>query len=164
MEASADDGTTADKSSRLLHCIYTTPVGTWMRRHVADAEPCHPLRIPLQGNSHYSENAGWNLGMLPQTSELDGNFMACPIDVIDISACQIRAIGDVYPVKPLGAFITREGPERRIRWKIIAISADDSMAYRIDDVADIEKELPRNLELIRDWLKRSGFSGEHGEI
>ena len=164
MEVSDYNGTSADKSSRLLHFICTTPVGTWMRRHVADAEPCHPLRVPLQGNSHYNENAGWNLGILPQTSELGGNFMACPIDVIDISACRIRAIGDVYPVKPLGAFITREGPERRIRWKIIAISAEDSMAYRIDDVADIEKELPRNLELIRNWLKRSGFSGDQGEI
>mmetsp|Transcript_31405 Transcript_31405/g.81802 ORF Transcript_31405/g.81802 Transcript_31405/m.81802 type:complete len:100 (-) Transcript_31405:243-542(-) len=37
-------------------------------------------------------------------------------------------------------------------WKVIAISLDDPKAEVINDVADIEKHLPGELEAIKVWL------------
>ena len=41
-------------------------------------------------------------------------------------------------------------------WKVIAISANDPKAADINDVADVEKHFPGELEKIRVWFRHGG--------
>ena len=38
-------------------------------------------------------------------------------------------------------------------WKVIAISTADPMAAKLNDVADVEKHMPGELEKVRVWFR-----------
>jgi inorganic pyrophosphatase len=38
-------------------------------------------------------------------------------------------------------------------WKIVAIDADDAWAPRLNDIGDVERELPGTLNAIREWFR-----------
>ena len=73
-----------------------------------------------------------------------------------------RRTGEVYLIKPLGAFaVVEEGPQL-FRWKIIGIAADHRMASELRAVPDVTIKLPGMLEEIREWL-RTSLSTSGGE-
>ena len=113
----------------------------------------------------YSSAIPWNYGMLPRTYEdpkhttwpgmegLPGD--GDPLDVIEISKSRRAEIGDVYPVKVVGALALIDDGE--VDWKILAIRADDEMASRVHDLGDVDAaELERIQVWFRDYKIKDG--------
>ena len=73
-----------------------------------------------------------------------------PLDVCDISSTP-RPTGAVYQVKVLGALAMIDDGEAD--WKLLVLRADDPLAARCDDVADLERELPGAVSALREWLR-----------
>jgi inorganic pyrophosphatase len=73
-----------------------------------------------------------------------------PVDVVEIGA-SARATGAVVAVKALGVYAMIDDGE--LDWKVIAIAADDPKAGLVNDVADVEKHFPGELDKIRIWFR-----------
>jgi inorganic pyrophosphatase len=101
----------------------------------------------------------FNYGCLPQTWE-DPTFIhpdaeGCrgdndPLDVCDIGA-RIVAPGSVRPVKVLGVLCMID--EGEADWKVVVIDAADKWAPFLNDIHDVERELPGTLDAIREWFR-----------
>merc|ERR1712216_871636 len=106
----------------------------------------------------YPYNINWNYGMLPQTWEdpkhvhptMDVKGDNDPVDVVEIGS-RALATGSVSPVKPIGVYAMIDDGE--LDWKVICISTSDPKASDINDVADVEKHMPGELEKIRVWFR-----------
>ena len=61
------------------------------------------------------------------------------MDVVEISE-RVAAMAEVYAVKPLAVLAMIDDGE--LDWKIIAIRADDPKAALMNDVEDVEREMP----------------------
>lgn len=123
------------------------------------------LCLPMCPCSHagklrfYPYNINWNYGMIPQTwedpkaknEECGGIFGDNdPVDVVEIGSTQL-AMGGMYPVKVLGCYAMIDDGE--LDWKVIAINEADPKAADVNDVADVEKVFPGELEKIRVWFR-----------
>jgi inorganic pyrophosphatase len=73
-----------------------------------------------------------------------------PVDIVEIGSAAC-AMGGVYPVKALGALAMIDDGE--VDWKVLAIRADDPLAAKLNDVADVERELPGEIEKVRVWFR-----------
>ena len=99
----------------------------------------------------YPYNINWNYGMLPQTWEDPQHVHPTmnvkgdndPVDVVEIGSTQLE-MGSVTSVKPLGVYAMID--EGELDWKVICISTSDPKASDINDVADVEKHMPGELE------------------
>jgi len=89
----------------------------------------------------------WNYGCLPQTWE-DPNVLNpdvnCkgdndPVDVVEIGSKTLPT-GTVTKVKVLGILAMIDDGE--LDWKVIAIDAADPLASSLNDIVDVEKNLP----------------------
>eukprot|EP00271_Cylindrocystis_brebissonii_P017789 TRINITY_DN4766_c0_g1_i1.p1 TRINITY_DN4766_c0_g1~~TRINITY_DN4766_c0_g1_i1.p1 ORF type:complete len:583 (+),score=48.27 TRINITY_DN4766_c0_g1_i1:460-2208(+) len=138
--------------------------------------------VPDQVPSHFADNAPYNIGYLPQTwanpkrgpakaslqtylhpSQENGDETAqqlaewhynnLPIEVLEIGAETARRVGEVYLVKPLGAFLVGSESARELSWKVIAISSDDELAKKMTSIDCLQKQLPGILDLMRQWLR-----------
>merc|ERR1719440_2354395 len=102
----------------------------------------------------------WNYGCLPQTWEdpnvkgdddVNGAFGDDdPVDVVEIGAASLD-MGSVTPVKALGVLSMIDDGE--LDWKVIAISASDEHADKINDVDDIEAFYPGTVAGVREWFR-----------
>lgn len=70
--------------------------------------------------------------------------------MVEIGSAQLPT-GSVTAVKPLGALALVDGGE--LDWKIICINADDPLAAQLNDVEDVERVMPGELDAIRDWFR-----------
>lgn len=106
----------------------------------------------------YPYNINWNYGLLPQTWEdpdkknedLDTVGDNDPVDVVEIGTTTLK-MGGVYSVKPLGVYAMID--EGELDWKVIAINIDDPKAPLVNDVEDVEREFPGELERIMVWFR-----------
>ena len=73
-----------------------------------------------------------------------------PVDVVEIGDAEL-AMGSVTAVKPLGVLAMIDDGE--LDWKVIAISAADPRASEVNDVEDVERVFPGELERIRVWFR-----------
>lgn len=73
-----------------------------------------------------------------------------PVDVVEIGS-QTAETGGVYPVKVLGVYAMIDDGE--LDWKVIAIRADDPKADAVNDVEDVEREFPGQLQAIYEWFR-----------
>ena len=71
-------------------------------------------------------------------------------DVVEIGSAALE-MGSVVPVKPVGVYAMIDDGE--LDWKVIAISTADPKADDVNDVADVEKHFPGELEKIRVWFR-----------
>mmetsp|Transcript_5626 Transcript_5626/g.34906 ORF Transcript_5626/g.34906 Transcript_5626/m.34906 type:complete len:186 (+) Transcript_5626:616-1173(+) len=130
---------------------------------VATDEPSTPIKQDIKkGNLRfYPYNINWNYGLIPQTwedpdvtnTEVDADGVAGdndPVDVVEIGSAAGK-MGGVYKVKPVGVFAMIDDGE--LDWKVIAISVDDPKANMVNDVEDVEKHYPGELEKIRVWFR-----------
>jgi len=102
----------------------------------------------------------WNYGCLPQTwedpnvkgdADVGGAFGDDdPVDVVEIGADSL-AMGSFTAVKVLGCLSMIDDGE--LDWKVIAISAADEHADKINDVGDIEEYYPGTVSGIREWFR-----------
>ncbi|CAF1324888.1 unnamed protein product [Rotaria sordida] len=100
----------------------------------------------------------WNYGALPQTWE-DPNHVDKdtkttgdndPLDVCEIST-SLHGTGSIVPVKIVGVLgLIDEG---ETDWKLIGIDIRDKLASQINDIDDVDKQLPGLLEATRRWFK-----------
>lgn len=73
-----------------------------------------------------------------------------PVDVVEIGARLIQP-GAVRPVKVLG--ILGMIDEGECDWKVVTIDAEDKWAPFLNDIDDVEKEIPGMLHSIREWYR-----------
>eukprot|EP00879_Flechtneria_rotunda_P021715 GHRR01022899.1.p4 GENE.GHRR01022899.1~~GHRR01022899.1.p4 ORF type:complete len:114 (-),score=41.54 GHRR01022899.1:545-886(-) len=60
-------------------------------------------------------------------------------------------MGGVYPVKPLGIYAMIDDGE--LDWKVIAISTADPKATSVNNLEDVEREFPGQLQKILEWFR-----------
>ncbi|KAK3260041.1 hypothetical protein CYMTET_30987 [Cymbomonas tetramitiformis] len=100
----------------------------------------------------------FNYGAFPQTWEDPSDVSEDtghkgdddPLDVIEVGARQLKT-GEVVPVKVLGVLAMIDDGETD--WKVLVIRKDDLLADKINDVDDLEVELPGAVGAIREWLR-----------
>jgi inorganic pyrophosphatase len=73
-----------------------------------------------------------------------------PLDVVEIGA-RIIPSGYVRPVKVLGILLMID--EGECDWKVICIDSEDKWAPYLNDVRDVEEQLPQLLSSIREWYR-----------
>ncbi|KAJ9526526.1 inorganic pyrophosphatase precursor [Haematococcus lacustris] len=143
-----------------LHYICEIPKETSAKMEVATDEVGTPIKQDVKKGKlrFYPYNINWNYGMLPQTWEdpakKDEALQAAgdndPVDVVEIGTGVHRS-GGVYKVKPLGVYAMIDDGE--LDWKVIAIALDDPKANLVNDVADVEKHFPGELEKVLAWFR-----------
>lgn len=143
-----------------LHYICEIPKETSAKMEVATDEEGTPIKQDVKKGKlrFYPYNINWNYGLLPQTwedpdaknADLDAAGDNDPVDVVEISS-QPHQQGGVYRVKPLGVYAMIDDGE--LDWKVIAIAVDDPKAALVNDVEDVEKHFPGELEKILVWFR-----------
>lgn len=73
-----------------------------------------------------------------------------PLDVCEIGARIIKP-GDIRPVKVLGVLLMID--EGECDWKVVAIDVEDKWAPFLNDIDDVEREIPGLLDSIREWYR-----------
>ncbi|KAL4525593.1 hypothetical protein Ndes2437A_g04043 [Nannochloris sp. 'desiccata'] len=152
--------TTGSPEEGTLNYMCEIPKETTAKFELITDEVYNPIKQDIKDDKlrFYPYNINWNYGMLPQTwedpEEEDPNVLNAggdndPVDVVEIGnvACQT---GGIYKIKPLCAFAMVD--EGEVDWKIIAIRTDDPNAAEVNDVEDIERVFPGELEKIRTWF------------
>lgn len=101
----------------------------------------------------------FNYGCFPQTWE-DPTFIhpdaeGCrgdndPLDVCEIGA-RIVPCGSIRAVKILGILCMID--EGEADWKVVVIDKDDKWAPFLNDVQDVEVQMPGMLDCIREWFR-----------
>jgi len=101
----------------------------------------------------------FNYGCLPRTWEdpthVHPDTMGCrgdndPLDVCEIGLRIIQP-GGIRPVKILGILCMIDDGEAD--WKVVTIDAEDKWAPFLNDISDVEKHLPGQLNAIREWFR-----------
>lgn len=144
-----------------LNFICEIPKETKAKMEVATDEEKTPIKQDTKKGKlrDYPYNINWNYGMLPQTWEdpaiknPEVEDMAGdndPVDVVEIGSTAL-GMGSVHKVKVLGIYAMIDDGE--LDWKVIAISTEDPLAATLNDVEDVEKAMPGELEKIRVWFR-----------
>jgi len=144
----------------LVHFICEIPKETAAKLEVATDEVGTPIKQDVKKGKlrFYPYNINWNYGLLPQTWEdpthVNKDVNAAgdndPVDVVEIGSSPLK-VGGVYKVKPLGVYAMIDDGE--LDWKVIAINVDDPKAALVNDVEDVEREFPGELENIKAWFR-----------
>jgi len=149
-----------DAGDGLLNFICEIPKETSAKMEVATDEPKNPIKQDTKKGKlrFYPYNINWNYGLLPQTwedpavahPELEVMGDNDPVDVVEVGSTQLE-MGGVYKVKPIGCLAMIDDGE--LDWKVITISVDDPKAAAINDVEDLEREMPGEIEKILVWFR-----------
>lgn len=144
----------------LLNFVCEIPKESAAKMEVATDETNTPIKQDTKKGKlrFYPYNINWNYGLLPQTwedpahknTECDAAGDNDPVDVVEIGS-QACDMGGVYPVKPLGVYAMIDDGE--LDWKVICIRADDPLAAKLNDVEDVERELPGELQKVLEWFR-----------
>lgn len=149
----------------LYNMVVEIPRWTNAKMEIATKEPMNPIKQDIKnGDLRYVHNIYpfkgyiWNYGAIPQTWEnpkhVDASTSAKgdndPIDVCEIGSKTLER-GQVVPVKVLGVLALIDVGETD--WKLIVIRADDPLAQKLNDVADIESVIPGLLADTYKWFK-----------
>mmetsp|Transcript_2661 Transcript_2661/g.3554 ORF Transcript_2661/g.3554 Transcript_2661/m.3554 type:complete len:315 (-) Transcript_2661:268-1212(-) len=129
---------------------------------IATDEPGNPIKQDEKKGVLREFKKGdiyFNYGCFPQTWE-DPTFIhpdadGCrgdndPVDVVEIGA-KIIAPGGIRPVKVLGILCMID--EGECDWKVVVIDAEDRYAPFLNDIEDVEKEMPGMLSAVREWYR-----------
>ena len=73
-----------------------------------------------------------------------------PIDGVEVGVAQLRS-GSVTKVKVLGVLAMIDDGETD--WKVICINCDDPLASRINSLADLERQYPTMVNVVREWFR-----------
>jgi len=141
--------------------ICEIPKESAAKMEVATDEEKTPIKQDVKKGAlrFYPYNINWNYGMLPQTWEDPGHKNEeaggvfgdnDPVDVVEIGSSRLQ-MGGIYQVKPLGVFAMIDDGE--LDWKIIAINVEDPLADKLNDVEDVEREMPGELQKIKEWFR-----------
>ena len=144
----------------LYNFVNEIPKFTKAKMEVATKEASNPIAQDMKKGKlrDYHGPIFWNYGCLPQTWEDPGvkhPELGCfgdndPVDVVEIGSSVI-ASGAVSQIKVLGVLAMIDDGE--LDWKVIAIKADDAMAAKLNDIADVDTHMPGVVSGIREWFR-----------
>lgn len=136
------------------------PKMTRAKMEMMRGEAFNPIGQDTKGGAlrEYHGPIFWNYGFLPQTwedptaehRELKVFGDNDPLDVVEIGS-RARGEGEVLEVKALGSLAMIDSGE--LDWKVIAVAKDDPLAERLQDIVDVEAELPGVVSGIREWFR-----------
>jgi nucleosome-remodeling factor subunit len=154
-----------DQQNNIFNAVIEIPRWSNAKMEINKKEKLNPITQDVKNNKlRFVNNVFpyhgyiWNYGALPQTWE-DPNVLdeltGCkgdndPLDVCEIGS-RVYQRGSVVQVKVLGALgLIDEG---EADWKIIAIDITDPLAAKLNDINDVEAQLPGLLDATRDWFR-----------
>ncbi|CAI7886168.1 unnamed protein product [Closterium sp. NIES-53] len=150
-------------SSASFHFVCLCPRGSTYDMAISLTERLSPLKSRLVNRnlSRLSEPSPWHFGLLPQTlaneefpSEVAGlSNDNQPLDAIELGF-GVRQVGDVYEVRPIGAFGLVDPLTRALSWKVLVVAWDDPLFGRATGLDDVESLFPGVTDRLRTWLAR----------
>lgn len=155
-----DDAT--NKPTPYLNFVCEIPKFSRKKYEIATDETGNPIKQDEKKGVLREFKKGdifFNYGCLPRTWEDPTHIHpdaegTCgdndPLDVCDIGLKVIKP-GDVRPVKVLGVLCMID--EGETDWKVVVIDAEDKWAPFLNDINDVEEQLPGTLEAIREWFR-----------
>jgi len=150
----------ADGDAELYNFIVEIPKYTTAKMEVNKENKFNPIMQDIKKEQPRFYKYGitfFNYGLLPQTwedpgvkdSEGNGGDND-PLDVMEVGSRPLP-MGSVVPVKVLGCLeLIDEGETDH---KIIVLAADDPLASRVGDMAELEAAQPGVTEALATWLK-----------
>mmetsp|Transcript_46258 Transcript_46258/g.46728 ORF Transcript_46258/g.46728 Transcript_46258/m.46728 type:complete len:304 (-) Transcript_46258:119-1030(-) len=155
-----DDET--DQPTPYLNFVNEIPKFSRKKYEIATDEEGNPIKQDEKKGVLREFKKGdifFNYGCLPRTWEdpthVHPDAEGCrgdndPLDVCDIGM-RICSPGEVRPVKVLGILCMID--EGEADWKVVVIDADDKWAPFLNDIDDVDKYLPGQLDAIREWFR-----------
>jgi len=155
----------ANAEKTVCNMVVEVPRWTNAKMEIATKEKMNPIKQDVKkGKLRYVHNCFphhgyiWNYGALPQTWEdpkhqdTHTNCMGDndPIDVCEIGF-KIHPLGSVIQVKPLGIMALID--EGETDWKVIAIDVTDPLAEKLNDIEDVETQMPGFLKATEEWFR-----------
>jgi len=148
-------------SASTYNMMCEIPKWTRAKFEVAVKEPNNPIKQDEKKGVVREYKHGdmlFNYGFMPQTWE-DPNTVTedtgykgddDPLDMVEVG-CRAMVCGQVAEVKVIGVLAMIDDGETD--WKVFCIRVDDPLAALIDDVADLEKQLPGAVSAMREWFR-----------
>lgn len=144
-----------------FHMMCEIPKWTRAKFEIATKEPGNPIKQDEKKGVLREYKHGdmlFNYGFMPQTWEdpehvsADTGFKGDddPLDMVEIGCRQMKC-GQVAEVKVLGVLAMIDDGETD--WKVFCIRTDDPLAGAINDVDDLERELPGVVSTMREWFR-----------
>ena len=148
-----------------FHAVVEIPRWTNAKMEVDTRSPLHPIvqdqkkgKLRFVANSFPHHGYMWNYGCLPQTWEKPGHTdpaTGCggdndPVDVCEIGG-RVARRGEVLEVKVLGVLAMVDDGETD--WKVIVIDVDDPLAASLNNMDDVDREMPGFKEATREWFR-----------
>lgn len=150
------------KSTNCYNFVCEIPKFTRKKFEIATDEEGTPIKQDTKKGKLREFKKGdifFNYGCFPQTWE-DPTFIhpdaeGCrgdndPLDVCEIGS-RIVPCGGIRPVKILGILCMID--EGECDWKVVTIDAEDKWAPFLNDIDDVEREMPGMLSAIREWYR-----------
>merc|ERR1719181_721573 len=148
------------KDGDLYNAVIEIPKYTKAKMEIATKEASNPIAQDMKKGKlrDYHGPIFWNYGAFPQTWEdpnVEHPVVKCngdndPVDVVEIGSKSIQS-GAVSKVKVLGCLAMIDDGE--LDWKVIAIAADDEMAPKLNDIGDVDTQMPGVISGIREWFR-----------
>jgi len=148
------------KDGAFYNFVNEIPKNTKAKMEVSTKEASNPIAQDIKKGKlrDYHGPIFWNYGCLPQTWEdpnIEHPVVKCkgdndPVDVVEIGS-KTLAMGTVTKVKALGVLAMIDDGE--LDWKVIAINAEDPLAAKLNDIEDVEKNMPGVVSGIREWFR-----------
>lgn len=136
------------------------PKMTKPKMEIATKEAANPIAQDMKKGKlrEYHGPIFWNYGYMPQTWEdptvkhptlnvLGDND---PLDVVEIGS-RTHSQGELVQIKALGALAMIDDGE--LDWKVVAIALDDPMAPKLNDIKDVQEQMPGVISGIREWFR-----------
>jgi inorganic pyrophosphatase len=155
----------ANKEKTVLNMVVEIPRWTNAKLEICKDVDFNPIKQDVKkGKLRFVRNCFphhgyiWNYGAFPQTWEdptvkhPDTNAVGDndPLDVIEIGE-KVAYIGQVKQVKVLGVMALLD--EGETDWKVIVIDVTDPLAAKLNDIEDVEKNMPGLLRATNEWFR-----------
>ncbi|BCR91255.1 inorganic diphosphatase IPP1 [Aspergillus chevalieri] len=155
----------ANEQQNILNMIVEIPRWTNAKQEISKEEFLNPIKQDVKkGKLRYVRNCFphkgylWNYGAFPQTWEDPHNVHPetkakgdnDPLDVCEIGEV-VGYPGQVKQVKVLGVMALLD--EEETDWKIIVVDINDPLAAKLNDVEDVERQLPGLLRATNEWFR-----------
>ncbi|XP_064404722.1 uncharacterized protein LOC135349969 [Halichondria panicea] len=156
----------ANAEKTVYNAIMEVPRWSNAKMEISVADKLNPIKQDVKkGKARFVSNVFpyhgymWNYGALPQTwedpSHMDPNTNCKgdndPLDVCEIGY-RVAKRGEVRQVKVLGCVALID--EGETDWKVLAIDVTDPLAEKLNDVSDIETEMPGFLAATVEWFTK----------
>lgn len=155
----------ANEQQTILNMIVEIPRWTNAKQEISKDDFLNPIKQDTKkGKLRFVRNCFphkgylWNYGAFPRTWE-DPNSVHPetkakgdndPLDVCEIGEL-VGYTGQVKQVKVLGVMALID--EEETDWKIIVIDVNDPLAPKLNDIEDVERQLPGLMRATNEWFR-----------